>query len=90
VKLRVRTAGGRTYADVFWWGGIEPCSVLRPVDVVRRGHVIRLTLTAGSDAAGGTACVELARYTATRVDLGPLAAGTYWIQAGAVRTTLRI
>jgi hypothetical protein len=90
VKLRVRSVGGRAFADVFWWGGIEPCTVLRPVDVLRQGHAIHLTLTAGSDAGDGTACIELARYTTTRVDLGSLRTGTYRVTAGAVRATLRV
>jgi hypothetical protein len=90
VKVRARSSGGRAFADVYWWGGIEPCSVLRPVGVVRHGHAIRLTLTAGSDAGDGTACIELARYTTTRVSLGSLAGGTYRITAGAVRATLRV
>ena len=68
VGLRAGVSGGRGWARVTWYGGIEPCSVLRPVQISRRGQMIRLVLREGSDAAPGTACAELAMKKAVRVD----------------------
>jgi hypothetical protein len=86
--LRAGVLDGRAFAVVTWWGGVAPCYVLRPVRIDRHGSVIRLTVREGSDAAPGTACVELAQLKRTRVDLGRLAPGTYTVVAGARRAKL--
>ncbi len=90
VRLRAGVRGGRAFAVVTWWGGIAPCYVLRPVRMDRSGTAIRLTVREGSDAAPGTACVELAQLKRTRIDLGRLAHGTYTVLAGARRATLTV
>jgi hypothetical protein len=66
---------------VAWWSGVEPCSVLAGVDVARDGHTFTLTVREGSAAAPDTACIEIAQYKATIVDLGELEPGTYTIAA---------
>jgi hypothetical protein len=66
---------------VAWWSGVEPCTVLAGVDVVRDGDTFTLTVREGSAAAPDTACIEIAQYKATIVDLGELEPGTYTIRA---------
>ena len=66
---------------VAWWSGVEPCTVLAGVDVVRDGDTFTLTVREGSAAAPDTACIEIAQYKATIVDLGELEPGTYTITA---------
>ena len=90
VGLRAGVSGGRGWARVTWYGGIEPCSVLRPVQISRRGQTIRLVLREGSDAAPGTACAELAMKKAVRVSLGALDPGSYTVAAGTRRARLTI
>ena len=68
---------------VRWWGGIEPCEVLDLVDVVRQGTTFTIAVRVGSAANGKVACIEIARDTATLVDLGILPAGQYTVRAAA-------
>jgi hypothetical protein len=79
---------GHAWARVTWWGGIPTCYVLRPVVIQRTGRAIGLVLREGSDAPPGTVCAEIAMLKAVRVDLGPLAPGTYIVGAGGRRSTL--
>jgi hypothetical protein len=80
---RLDTAlNGRDLAvRVAWWSGVEPCSVLAGVDVARDGDTFTLTVREGSAAPPDTACIEIAQYKATIVDLGELEPGTYTITA---------
>jgi len=64
-----------------WWSGVAPCSVLDSVRVTTEGSAIRLTILEGSDEQG-VACIEIAMFKATLVDLGQLAPGRYSITAG--------
>lgn len=84
VELRwMIDAANHVIVRVRWWGGIEPCEVLDSVDVVRDGATFTITARVGSAAAGQVACIEIARDTATLVDLGALASGTYTVRASA-------
>ncbi len=91
---RLDTAlNGRDLAvRVAWWSGVEPCSVLADVDVSRDGNTFTLTVREGSGAAPDTACIEIAQYKATIVDLGELEPGTYTVTAfgGAPPVTVTI
>ena len=60
---------------VDWFSGVEPCSVLAGVDVVRDGNTFKLTVNEGSAAAPDTACIDIAMYKGTIVDLGELEPG---------------
>jgi hypothetical protein len=90
VGLRAGTGSAGAWALVTWYGGIEPCSVLRPVSVRRVGWTIRLRLREGSDAPAGSACPELAMKKVVRVSLGVLGPGAYTVVAGRRRTTLTV
>jgi hypothetical protein len=90
IGLRVGGDGDGAWARVTWYGGVAPCSVLRPVTVRRTGTTITLVLREGSDAAPGTACAEIAMKKAVRVSLGQLAAGDYTVVAGTRRATLTV
>jgi hypothetical protein len=81
---------GHVWARVTWWGGVAPCSVVRPVEIARRGTTVRLRLFEGSDAAVGTACVEIAMKKAVKVDLGDPVPGTYTVRAGRLARVLRV
>jgi len=87
VRVRAAAGDGSASADVYWWSGVEPCYTLRPVKVTRHGTTIILRLYEGSDA-GATACIELAMFKTTRVELGALDPGTYTVAAGDVHTRL--
>jgi hypothetical protein len=65
-----------------WWSGIEPCSVLDSVVVERDGNTITISAREGSQPGQPVACIDIAMYKGTRIDLGRLAAGTYTIRAG--------
>ncbi len=80
---KVETAiNGRDLAvRVDWFSGVEPCSVLAGVDVVRDGNTFKLTVNEGSAAAPDTACIDIAMYKGTIVDLGELEPGTYTVTA---------
>ena len=79
--LDTATNGRDLAVRVSWWSGVEPCNVLAGVDVVRDGTTFKLTVREGSAAAPDTACIEIAQYKATIVDLGELEPGTYTITA---------
>jgi hypothetical protein len=79
-SLRVAVDGRHVTAKVAWWSGVEPCSVLAGVLMVRDGTTITLTVREGSGAQG-VACIEIAMFKATIVDLGELDPGTWTIRA---------
>lgn len=77
------TIDGRHVAiAIDYTSGVEPCSVLDRVDVEPTADGYRLTLQEGHGAAD-VACIEIAVFKRTVVDLGELAAGTYIIEDGA-------
>jgi hypothetical protein len=79
--LLLPAVNGRDVAvKIAWWSGVAPCSVLAGVDVARDGSTFTLTVREGA-ADQGVACIEIAMYKATIVDLGKLDPGTYTIKA---------
>ncbi|MEO8228651.1 MAG: hypothetical protein ABI628_02695 [Chloroflexota bacterium] len=81
IRIESRVNGRRVVVRLTWYSGVEPCSVLDTVGVVRTGNDIVLTIREGADKLG-VACIELAMLKATIVDLGELEPGTYAISAG--------
>jgi hypothetical protein len=73
-------ASGRVIVRVRWWGGIEPCEVLDSVAVARDGSTFTITARVGSQPGGQAVCIDIARDTATLVDLGVLTSGRYTIR----------
>lgn len=73
--------GGRLVARLEWVSGVEPCYTLATVLVERQGSTFTLTPLEGPTALD-VACIEIAVYKATLVDLGILPAGEYTLQAG--------
>jgi hypothetical protein len=72
---------GHLVVRVRWWGGVEPCDLLDSVAVDRVATTITLAPRVGSAAGGQVACIDIARDTATLVDLGVLEPGSYTIRA---------
>ena len=79
-KLEPGVNGANLSVRVSWWSGVEPCSVLAGVTVARDGNTFKLTVTEGSKGQN-VACVEMAMYKATIVNLGKVDPGTYTITA---------
>jgi len=79
-SLRAAVDGRRVTVKLAWWSGVEPCSVLAGVGIVRDGSTFTLTVREGS-AARDVACIEIAVFKATIVGLGALDPGTYTIRA---------
>lgn len=69
-------------AEVRWWSGVEPCTVLDSIKVDRddAAKTIKLTVVEGS-GPGDVACIDIAQLKAAVVDLGKLAPGTWTISA---------
>ena len=80
-KLETTINGRDLSVRVDWFSGVEPCNVLAGVDVARDGSTFKLTVSEGSAAAPDTACIDIAMYKATIVDLGELDPGTYTVTA---------
>lgn len=74
--------GGVVTADLRWWSGVAPCNQLDRVEIVQddAAKTIRLKVIEGS-GQGDMMCIEIAQLSATAVDLGMLAAGTWTISA---------
>jgi hypothetical protein len=75
-------ADGSATADLRWWSGVAPCSALDHVEIVtdEAAKTIQLKVIEGS-GAGDVACIDIAQLSATAVDLGTLASGTWTISA---------
>jgi hypothetical protein len=78
----VVNADGTATADLRWWSGVAPCSELDRVEMIAddSAKTITLKVIEGSGAAD-VACIDIAQLTATAVDLGKLASGTWTITA---------
>ncbi len=72
---------GQLVVRLEWISGVEPCYSLATVIVERDGPIFTLTPLEGS-AARDVACIDIAVYKATLVDLGSLPAGGYTVRAG--------
>jgi hypothetical protein len=79
-KLEASVDGRRVLVKLFWYGGIEPCSVLDSVKVVRAERVIAITIFEGSSDLDAV-CIDIAKLKATIVDLGELEPGPWTIGA---------
>jgi hypothetical protein len=81
-ELSSRIEGtGHVMVRARWWGGIEPCEMLDSVLITRDGNRFRLNVRVGSPVGLNVACIEIARDTATLVDLGMLPSGQYEVLA---------
>jgi hypothetical protein len=63
-----------------WVSGIEPCYVLDHVDVSQDGTTFTVGLFEGSSEQD-VACIEIAVYKTTLIDLGQLDPGSYIVQS---------
>ena len=81
VRAAVRSDGVTT-ADLRWWSGVAPCSQLDSVKIEPddAAKTIQLQVIEGS-GPGNVACIDIAQLSATAVDLGKLASGTWTISA---------
>jgi ABC-type transport system substrate-binding protein len=79
-KLEPALNGTDIAVRISWVSGVEPCSVLAGVTVARDGNTFKLTVAEGSKGEG-MACIEMAMFKATIVDLGKMDPGTYTITA---------
>jgi hypothetical protein len=79
-KLEPAVNGTDVAVRISWVSGVEPCSVLAGVTVARDGNTFKLTVMEGSKGEG-MACIEIAMFKATIVDLGKVDPGTYTITA---------
>lgn len=89
VALLPTVDGRHVTVQIAWWSGVEPCNVLAGVDTARQGRTITLTVREGA-ARLDVACIEIAVYKATVVDLGELAPGAYTIAAHGEATPVSI
>lgn len=78
--LAAAPEGGHLIVRLDWVSGVPPCSALARVDVRRDGSTFTLSVLEGPTQLG-VACIDIAMYKATRVDLGVLPAGTYVVRA---------
>jgi hypothetical protein len=80
--VRAAADGAAARAELRWWGGVAPCSQLDSVKIDKdeSAKTIRLSAVEGS-GPGEMACIDIAQLTATVVDLGVLAAGSWKISA---------
>jgi len=58
-----------TTATVFYYAGVEPCSVLDRVEVDEGADQVVITLFIGSKAGPETSCIAIAEYLAVQVEL---------------------
>jgi hypothetical protein len=63
-----------------WVSGIEPCNVLDRIEVTKAGTTVTIALFEGASDLN-VACIEIAVYKATMVDLGELEPGSYVVEA---------
>lgn len=79
-RLDASVRGREVAVRVSWWSGVEPCASLAGVAVARDGNTIELTVKEGA-TQDDVACIEIAVYKATVVELGELEPGSYTIRA---------
>jgi hypothetical protein len=78
--LEAAVDGRRVTVKVSWYSGVEPCYVLDSVRVDEGANEFVLTVIEGTSDPNA-ACIEIAMYKATIVDLGELEPGEYTIRA---------
>jgi hypothetical protein len=72
--------GRQVTVQADWVSGIEPCYVLDHVDVSEEGATFTIGLFEGSSEQD-VACIEIAVYKSTLIDLGELDPGSYIVQS---------
>lgn len=78
-------AKGQT-VRIFFWSGVEPCNVLDRVEVEETSREIILTLFEGRTPSDeDTACIEIAVYKVTEVDLESSAGDRKIVDGAAAR-----
>jgi hypothetical protein len=77
-----QAADGSVAVDLRWWSGVAPCNQLDHVEIARddAAHTVRFTVVEGF-GGGDVACIDIAQLTATTVNLGVLAPGTWTLSA---------
>jgi hypothetical protein len=80
-ELRALVDGDHVVVEARWWSGIAPCSVLDSVAVARDGNTFSVTVREGAQPGPAVACIEIAQYKGTRIDLGRLVPGSYTVRA---------
>jgi hypothetical protein len=78
--LQSKVVEGRVTVRASWWSGIEPCYSLESVKVKQEGTTITLVVNEGT-GLGDVACIDIAVYKATDIDLGKLPSGTYTVKS---------
>lgn len=78
--LEAAVDGRRVTVKVSWYSGVEPCYVLDSVRIDEGANEFVLTVIEGTSDPNA-ACIEIAMYKATIVDLGELEPGEYTIRA---------
>lgn len=78
--LEAAVDGRSVTVKVSWYSGVEPCYVLDSVRIDEGANEFVLTVIEGTSDPNA-ACIEIAMYKATIVDLGELAPGEYTIRA---------
>ena len=72
--------GRRVTVRADWVSGVEPCNVLDRVEVTRAGTTFTISLFEGASDLN-VACIEIAMYKATLIDLGELEPGSYVVES---------
>ena len=61
----------QSQVTVYWWSGVAPCNALSEVEVETSDDAVTLTVLEGSVPSDEEqACIELAQYKSSTVDLG--------------------
>jgi hypothetical protein len=81
-QLTVEVTARHVLVTTTWTSGVEPCSVLDHIVVVKGDLSFTITLFEGH-GPGNDVCIEIAKIKQAQVDLGELAPGTYTIADGA-------
>ena len=79
--LEALVEGRRVAVTANYTSGVEPCQILDTIVVDRGEGSFTITLNEGHGPED-VACIAIAEFKRTRVDLGELAPGTYTIRDG--------
>ncbi len=77
--LEARVEGRHVWIRASWWSGVAPCSVLDSATAEASGQAFTVRVREGADVLD-SACIDIAQYKATVIDLGELEAGTYTVR----------
>lgn len=87
----VVNADGTVTADLRWWSGVAPCSALDHVEMTsdEAGKTVHFKVIEGSGAVD-VACIDIAQLTATAVDVGKLASGTWTLSVEGDASPIKV